>query len=675
MGCSNDNPQQLDAFAGGLSQTFTATVDLEQLVVCLEGLPRGRATLAYQAQLIAAGGTQGTLSWDLDPASDPLPTGLTLNPDGAFSGAPSEDGVFPFVARVQDGLGGSAAAPFVLNICEAPVSLPVGGTQVLSTTSPGGCGFLLPAGVNGDRYRIGLVYASSTQDSLDLASVTVSMEKQAGVPALSARLRRAPAPSPAFQVSVPSIPSRSAVSIQQDIDRDRATEAFHRRLRAAERKLFERLGPELRPLPDLRLQRAITEGVFKAPPPPAPEKMTFRHAQDDFESCEVERTARAVKIAENDLMVFYQDSIQNAGSPVSVANVRSMLDYYRDYGTQVIDSYFEGVPDTNGDGRTVVLVTPEAGGNTVAFVWSGDYLSTSSCPASNGMELVRFNRTTIQQMSSANPSYQALSALVHEMRHIKSLFNGVLRSGQYQPDWVEEGVAEIAGEVSSRLAWAATGGPAVGAFVGRGHWIASSPENWGVILKMARTVGYLGWQPNGVLETPAGGGPYQSSYGAGWHFHRWLGDAYGDAATPLAEAPLFAALNRVEGRLAVGGVEDATGKQWVELMEEYLAAILVNGVDAPLGPRTFTTYDFPGSVAGINLLVNYGAERPGRYPWPVNVTGLSTTAPFATASRGGTLGPSGIQVLDLTSDGSGLGLEVEVTASDQPVRVVVARIH
>ena len=252
-------------------------------------------------------------------------------------------------------------------------------------------------------------------------------------------------------------------------------------------------------------------------------------------------------------MVVYQDSTQNAGSPVSLANVQSMLNYYRDYGKPVIDGYAGGVSDINGDGRIVVLVTPEVGGNVVAFVWSGDFIPTNAgCPASNEMELVRFNRTQVQNLSSGNPSYQALGALVHEVKHVSSLFNSLARS-DYQPDFVEEGTAEIVGKLSSRLAWAAAGGPAVGAKVGFGDWVDTGPENWGVILKLVRTVGYLGSQPNGVVETPFGAGPYHNAYGSGWHFHRWLGDAYGNASTPLADGALFTTLDDSLSLASVAG--------------------------------------------------------------------------------------------------------------------------
>ena len=107
-------------------------------------------------------------------------------------------------------------------------------------------------------------------------------------------------------------------------------------------------------------------------------------------------------------------------------------------------------------------------------------------------------------------------------------------------------------------------------------------------------------------------------------------------------------------------------------MEEYVAAIMLNGTNAPQGPRPLTTYDFPGAIGGMNPLVTYAAERPDLYPWPVNGSPTSCSLPIPTQVSSG---PSGIRILDLTSDGTGLGLEVDLTSSKQPVRVVVVRVH
>jgi hypothetical protein len=285
------------------------------------------------------------------------------------------------------------------------------------------------------------------------------------------------------------------------------------------------------------------------------------------------------------------------------------------------------------------------------------------------MELIRFSFSTIQGMSGGN--YQALSTLVHEVKHVSSLYKGLIR-GTLHPLWVEEGRAEIAGEMSSRLAWEATGGPAVNQMAVAANVQAFTPENYGVILRMARTTAYLSAQPNSVVVTPDGAPSGYDIYGAGWHFHRWLGDAYGDPATRLGDAALFRALNDSLSLAGVSGIRARLGgKSWLDLLEEYALAIMRSGTPAPLGPRSFTTYDFPS----MNRTFNYTSKPPGDYPWPVNVAPGSSTAPFGSSVNSGPAGPSGIRVFDLTSLGSGQGLEVRVDASRNPLRVVVLRIR
>ena len=54
LGCSNENPQRLDATIGSLTASFTAAVDLGALAICQETVPSGRETQAYSTQLAAA---------------------------------------------------------------------------------------------------------------------------------------------------------------------------------------------------------------------------------------------------------------------------------------------------------------------------------------------------------------------------------------------------------------------------------------------------------------------------------------------------------------------------------------------------------------------------------------------------------------------------------------------
>jgi len=183
---------------------------------------------------------------------------------------------------------------------------------------------------------------------------------------------------------------------------------------------------------------------------------------------------------------------------------------------------------------------------------------------------------------------------------------------------------------------------------------------------------YLSSQPNGLVGVPQGASSRHSVYGSGWHFHRWLGDAYGGAAEAMADGALFSLQNDSLTAPGVKGIGELTGEGWEELLDEYAEAILLNGTGAPQPERAFTSYDLPEVTRGI---YGEGTQPPGSYPWPVNVTGDLGSAPFQSAVSMGTVGPSGIQVFDLTSDGSGVGVEVQVETTRDPVRLVVVRLR
>lgn len=675
LGCSDETPQRLEARAGGLVTLFTAEADLSLPAICNTSLPDGRVSLPYGASLQVAGGDPTSMTWAV--ASGGLPPGISLSSGGRLEGTPTEEGTFFFRARAQDAAGRQASADFALRVCPAPLSLAPGEWVALNPSGPTGCGFLLPSWLTGTRYRFAVLYPSAVEDSTAVPRVTVVGTRQVlSASPQTAGAEPAGVPFGSF-VRPPAQGDGSSRISPSDLAVAQATEAFHGALRRAEAELLRRLSPGAGPLADRRKLRLAWEGAeaVSPSPTPAPDKLTFTHPRD-YSRCEVGSTVRGIKLGENDLMVFYQDSVQYASTPLPSTLTQWMLDYYRDFGKPVVDGYFGGVPDVNGDGRVVVLITPEVQATVAAFVWSGDFYSKSQCPASNQMELVRFSYSVIMGMVGSSPNYQALSTLVHEVKHVSSLYESV-RRGRFQPLWVEEGTAELAGEMSSRLAWAAVGGPPVGATVLRSHKNTRDETifkaSYGVLLRLARTIGYLGSQPNGVVVTPVGASPHHNVYGSGWHFHRWLGDAYGGAAAPMGDSALFRRLNEWVAPVGVQGIEAvaALGKPWGTLLEEYTAAILGVGQGFPplRGGRAFTSYDFPDITTG--LLVG---QRPGYYPWPVHLTGDQTSAPFGNFTYTGGIGAGGVQPFDFTSDAPGTGLEVRVWADQGPLRIVILRL-
>jgi hypothetical protein len=59
----------------------------------------------------------------------------------------------------------------------------------------------------------------------------------------------------------------------------------------------------------------------------------------------------------------------------------------------------------------------------------------------------------------------------------------------------------------------------------------------------------------------------------------------------------------------------------------------------------------------------------------VNVAGDNVTQTFTSFLNVGPIGPSGLRVYDVTSDGTGLGLDVKVGTDRSTVRIIVARIQ
>jgi hypothetical protein len=303
------------------------------------------------------------------------------------------------------------------------------------------------------------------------------------------------------------------------------------------------------------------------------------------------------------------------------------------------------------------------------------------------------------------------------MKHVSSLKKSIDRpasfSEVYHPSWIEEGTAEIAANVAARRAWADIGGPAQNARA-TGEVMAETgftesgiaPEFYGMAIRMLRTQGYLSSQPNAVTINPLGAGAQHSVYGSGFHFHRWLGDAYGDAAVaPGADADLFTEQNSVTLRPGLPGLESLTGLPFSELITEYAAAVLLNDdrFSIPQPARALTTLDFATGVeifcfalsaaewqelrddqeAGASPPCGYSSSAEARgpdgtYPWPVTAEGgFANTVEFGSHVFEGDIGNAGLRIHDFVSTGQGTGMEVQVEVDREPgvARLVVARIN
>lgn len=620
------------------------------------------------------------------------------------------------ISATADGVTGQATL-FVRDCTEA-LRLAPGEWVTVPVPQAGECGVVLPSGAAGDRYRVAVVRTAGVTcpppdpscgvvgiDEVTLTTTPIGVTgaplgapgpgaRRAGVPTIPASLRR---PTPDV--------------LLESLEVSRRTAEVHHRLRAEERELVSRLRREG------RLAAATLAPPSAAPRPQAalPERLTLDNSTSA--SCFTGDEVVALKIWEDERLGFYQDSVQrqNASLRVSEAHARRMAEFYRDYGEDVIEEYFGGITDIDANGKVIVFFSPMVTDGTAAFVWSGDFFDRSSCSASNEGEYIYFSADVAVAQDEGN--WQSLETLVHEMKHVSSLKKSIDRptsfAEAYHPSWIEEGTAEIAGNVASRRAWQAVGGPAqnvraTGEVMSETGFDASGnirPEFYGMAIRMIRTQGYLASQPNAVTLDPLGAASGHSVYGSGFHFHRWLGDAYGDAALrPGADADFFTDQNASSIRPGLQGLEALTGKPFSELVTEYAAAVLLNDDRFSVAPpeRPFTTIDFasgvelfcfalspaewrdvrdqnPGGAPPCGYQTAAQASGPdGTYPWPVTAAGgLGNSVDFGAHVFSGDVGNGGLRIHDFVSTGQGTGIEVQALVVREPdrARLVVARIN
>ena len=694
LGATPGVPQRVRASIGSLNVDFTATAEQGILAVKTTSLNDARQTLDYADKVEGKGG-DGSFTFSLDAGS--LPAGLTLQSSGNIGGTPTTEGTSSFTIRVTDGTGASAIRQLSLRVCPAPLSLGVGQIVEVGNQTLGGCSFFLPSGANGDRYRVTVMWPSESEAGVTVQT-TLDMDAEGVQPSAPAS-----APLVAAQDLGPRV--ELAPHVLEDIRIAERTEALHREIRRQEAPLIARLKASARasgassvPLQVAR-QRVDPPGTVTLNTP------------TDFGSCSSGSSQPSTLRGFNDFLAIYQANSQMGGAQeVSQENIDRLLDYYDNYGDEVTQKYFGGVSDINGDSRMTVLITPEIDDGTAAFVWSGDFFQKTTggtglpgvCPDSNAQEVIYMDADFINSMTpppgGGGVSYQPVSTMVHEAKHVSSLYNRVTSNAGgdlFNPSFMEEGGAEIAGEMSSRLAWAATGGPAVGAEVTRQDFADAfgggqpiSMEAYGVFLRMARIVYYASARPNGVSGAPPG--QQTGIYGSGLAFHRFLGDAYGGAAAaPLGDQSFFQTWNDPATPGGLPGLVTVTGKSYLQLLEEFVLAVMMEGTGFE-PQRAFTTYDLSTATEIFSL-----PDPAGSWPWPItrlcNGTactssidsregnpdtddGYQPDSPFTDRSWMGPVGPGGFRIHEFLSNGTGSGAAVTVTGSTA-LKVYVARIN
>lgn len=661
--------QRLRATIGNLEATFEVTATEPILAIRNQLLESARAGVAYRRAIEIVGGAHRPLTWSVSEGL--LPAGLEISAAGVIVGRPGQEGGGTFTVQVADTAGNEASREFSLRVCEAPLAMEAGDVVAANPAGFGSCPPFLPSGETGDRYRVGVLrtgtstQAAPSPGALKVVEIAVDGSRTAAGRTPGAAKAAVPVAAAVFGLP----PALAAGARIAD-----ATARHHAlRLAEAERLILQFGAGAVLEDRGNRLPPGAFRSALSDPPP---QRMLFRAPEFGANVCAVPGPTPipALLVGYNDYLAVYQDSAQQAADSVSPADVRQMLDYYEAYGAGTIDEYFGGVSDINGDDRVNVFISPVVGDGIAAFVWGGDFFEQSSCAGSNQMELVYFNVSMFHALGGApeDGHYQALGTMVHEVKHVSSLYRRSLGGGNH-PSWIEEGTAEIAAEISSRKAMESAGGIALGAMLGRDAYPPRdgsiiSPENYSMLLRLVRTVLSYAAEVNSLTSNPAERHTY---YGTSWHFHRFLGDAYGDAAG-RGEASFFAALNDTSHSPGTRGIQQAAGESMHTLLEEYAAAMMLNGTEAPKPERAFSTYDFPSATFEL-FRPDFELGPQGLYPWPR--TGPEP-AGFEAATYAGHLAPAGIAFHEFESDGEGEGIEIQVeVAGALSVQVVIVRLR
>jgi hypothetical protein len=408
----------------------------------------------------------------------------------------------------------------------------------------------------------------------------------------------------------------------------------------------------------------------------------------------------------NDYVAVYQDSVENASTPLSPASTTLMLDYWADHVQQLIEEYWGPTPDIDGNDRVLLTTSNALPDSAAAGVFSGDFRSTADCPSSNEGEVMYFATDVIRAIDDADPSYLALSVMAHEVKHVTSLFHAVAREGVYGAGqgfhdiWIEEGTAEVSQTMSSRVAWASIGGTPIGEPVTGADIISTveangdevPPEMWGVVTQIADAVIQLSSQPNSFITNPTGASQFHTFYAGAWHWHRFIGDAYGGAATPFGDGPLFTEMTDSLTRRGVQALQAVTGRSFDQLFEDLIVAMALHDA-GPAPARAFTTWNLSSATAIFASPPE--AAPPGTYPWAVTTDAtsgsatrsLSTSAVYScppqlvgsgyvdpTPGQRCPIGPSGIRFHEFVSAGTGAGSQIRATGAPAG-RITVVRIN
>ena len=522
---------------------------------------------------------------------------------------------------------------------------------------------LIVADAAGAYYRIGVTRPTAVENPADVRTVVVE-SRVAGADARP----EAPVSS---ESGAPSEIRRPA----DGFDGSRLSEDL--RILQATRRAHGRVMEESRSDPSLDRRFLLRELGLEpdrdlAPPP------SRREINTSF-TCGGSRDPHLL-IGYNDHISVYQDSVLWAKGRMSERTASELTGYYETAVQPMLDEYFGEASDLDGNGRIVVTTAPTIGDSISGLVWTGHFFDRAACSGSNEGEYIFLNDSLVNVLDNPSPGWFILGTLAHEAQHVVALYGRLATDQGLHPNWIEEGRAELAGELSGRFQWAYEGGPSpterVDADMLLNHLCqpdcAFRRESYSVVTQLANLIVHLSTHPNSLVVNPSGANEFHSIYASGWHFTRALVDGYGRASEGLGGE--FA--KRLAGGdipTGVPGLEAVTGKNYRTLLEEIVAGMAFNGTPGISPAPSISSYD----LTSVTKIFSSPAVlvTSGTYPWPLTASGeVSNHVPFTNRRIEGPTGPSGFRFHDFRASAANQAINVRVTAPS-PATVVVARLR
>lgn len=323
----------------------------------------------------------------------------------------------------------------------------------------------------------------------------------------------------------------------------------------------------------------------------------------------------------------------------------------------------------DANGRVFLVFSPQMnqqlGGSVLAAVVNCDYFPRAQFGSSNVGEFVYAQVPTSAAAGFGEGTrsrwfHEIRATLAHELKHVTSFSERIVRGQPLEEPWLEEATARHAEELFARVVYGTprdgnhgftatlacelgASNPALTACAGAPRAMLPHFDALWDFLAASTSSSPLG---------PTAPGDF-SFYGSAWALTRWILDQQG-----LDEPAFFTALTR-SGQAGIANLEARVGRSWDEMLGEWSLAMATDGRAGLVtaSPRVrFPSWDLTDVYAGLCSAIGACGATPAsplRYtrPYPAAPALLSAGA-FAHEIP--SLAPGGFAVMEVAPPAAGL---------------------